>query len=176
MQAFAAEDSEFNTQFTESVLVRVYFVMRVDPSRGTEVDVSEIEEQIVQATLAWKDRLRLRLLEEFGEERGEQIMRDLGEGFAPGYRDDFDPRMWRSLISSICSRCSAGKRLGMNLYRLIEEEDDHLKLRLYHANAPLPLSDVLPILENLGLRVVTERAYPVRAGDGSVTCGFRNSA
>jgi glutamate dehydrogenase len=60
----------------------------------------------------------------------------------------------------------AGKRLGMNLYRLVEEEDDHLKLRLYHANAPLPLSDVLPILENLGLRVVTERAYPVRAGDG----------
>jgi glutamate dehydrogenase len=165
MQAFNAEDSEFNTQFTESVLVRVYFVMRVDPSRGTEVDVSEIEEQIVQATLAWKDRLRMRLLEEFGEERGEQIMRDFGQGFAPGYRDDFDPRIAVLDIQHLLA-LQAGKRLGMNLYRLIEEEDDHLRLRLYHANAPLPLSDVLPILENLGLRVVTERAYPVRAGDG----------
>ncbi|MEQ8515951.1 MAG: NAD-glutamate dehydrogenase, partial [Chromatocurvus sp.] len=55
-----------------------------------------------------------------------------------------------------------GPALGMRLYRLLEEHDDHLKLRLYSMDHPLPLSDVLPILENLGLRVVTERAYPVR--------------
>jgi glutamate dehydrogenase len=63
----------------------------------------------------------------------------------------------------------------MNLYRLLEEKDDHLKLRLYRRGAPLPLSDVLPILENLGLRVVAERAYPVRRVMSCVT-GFRNSA
>jgi glutamate dehydrogenase len=73
--------------------VRVYFVLRVDPARQIDYDVNEIEEQIVQATLAWKDRLRLRLHEEFPDEQGEQLMRELGEGFAPGYRDDFDPRV-----------------------------------------------------------------------------------
>ncbi|WP_439107525.1 NAD-glutamate dehydrogenase [Congregibacter sp.] len=161
-KAFAAEESEFNTQFTESVLVRVYFVLRVDPTHNQEFDVREIEEQIVQATLAWKDRLRLRLLEEFGEERGEQLMRELGEGFAPGYRDDFDPRVAVLDIQHILA-LNGTDRLGMNLYRLLEEKDDHLKLRLYRKGSPLPLSDVLPILENLGLRVVAERAYPVRA-------------
>jgi glutamate dehydrogenase len=165
MQAFSAEESDFTTQFTESVLVRVYFVMRVDPARNPQVDVTEIEEQIVQATLAWKDRLRLRLLEEYGEELGEQAMRDLGEGFAPGYRDDFDPRVAASDIQQLLE-LQRGRRLGMHLYRQVEERDDHLKLRLYHADAPLPLSDVLPILENLGLRVVTERAYPVKARSG----------
>jgi hypothetical protein len=66
--------------------------------------VSEIEEQIVQATLAWKDRLRMRLLEEFGEERGEQIMRDSARASrrATGM---ISIRGWRSLISSTCSRC-----------------------------------------------------------------------
>ncbi|MFK8042583.1 NAD-glutamate dehydrogenase [Congregibacter sp.] len=161
-KAFSAEESEFNTQFTESVLVRVYFVLRVDPSQNHEFDVNEIEEQIVQATLAWKDRLRLRLLEEFGEERGEQLMRELGDGFAPGYRDDFDPRVAVLDIQHILA-LNGTDRLGMNLYRLLEEKDDHLKLRLYRMGSPLPLSDVLPILENLGLRVVAERAYPVRA-------------
>lgn len=161
-KAFAAEESEFNTQFTESVLVRVYFVLRVDPSHPQEFDVNEIEEQIVQATLAWKDRLRLKLLEEFGEERGEQLMRELGAGFAPGYRDDFDPRVAVHDIQHILA-INGTDRLGMNLYRLLEEKDDHLKLRLYRMDTPLPLSDVLPILENLGLRVVAERAYPVRA-------------
>ena len=164
MQAFEAEECEFNTQFTESVLVRVYFVMRVAGSAGEERDIAEIEEQIVQATLTWKERLRVRLLEEFGEEQGEQTLRDLGAGFAPGYRDDFDPRVAVVDIHHILA-LAAGARLAMNLYRQLEERDDHLKLRLYHAEDPLPLSDVLPILENLGLRVVTERAYPVRAGD-----------
>jgi len=161
-KAFAAEESEFNTQFTESVLVRVYFVLRVNPANPQEFEVDEIEEQIVQATLAWKDRLRLKLLEEFGEERGEQLMRELGAGFAPGYRDDFDPRVAVHDIQHILA-INGTDRLGMNLYRLLEEKDDHLKLRLYRRDTSLPLSDVLPILENLGLRVVAERAYPVRA-------------
>ncbi|MFT7288169.1 MAG: glutamate dehydrogenase, partial [Halieaceae bacterium] len=160
-RAFAVEESEFNTQFTESVLVRVYFVLRVDPAHPQEYDVNEIEEQIVQATLAWRDRLRLRLLEEFGDERGEQLMRELGEGFAPGYRDDFDPRVAVQDIQHML-KLRGGDGIGLNLYRLIEEKDDHLKLRLYRLDSPLPLSDVLPILENLGLRVVTESAYPVR--------------
>lgn len=163
-RAYNVEEAEFTTQFTESVLVRVYFVMRVDPSLKRDNDVSEIEEQIVQATLAWKDRLRLKLLEEFGEERGEQIMRDFGAGFAPGYRDDFDPRVAVLDVQKLLE-LEANEGLGMHLYRRIEEKDDHLKLRLYYADAPMPLSDVLPILENLGLRVVTERAYPVKARD-----------
>lgn len=161
-KAFSAEESEFNTQFTESVLVRVYFVLRVNPTKQRDFDVKEIEEHIVQATLAWKDRLRLRLLEEYGDERGEQLMRELGDGFAPGYRDDFDPRVGVLDIQHIL-KLDSSDRPGMNLYRLLEEKDDHLKLRLYRRDEPLPLSDVLPILENLGLRVVAERAYPVRS-------------
>ncbi len=163
--AFAAEESEFTTLFTESILVRVHFVLRVDPERLSAYDVNEIEEQIVQATLAWEDRLRHRLVEEFGEEQGERHFRDIGVGFPPGYQDDFDPRVAVVDMHKMLA-LDAGERLGMSLYRLLEEGDDHLRLRLYNLGAPLPLSDVLPILENLGLRVVTERAYPVRARRG----------
>ncbi len=164
--AFDAQDSEFTTHFSESILVRVHFVMRVDPAVEISYDVNELEEQIVQATLAWEDRLRLRLIEEFGEEAGEQYMRELGGGFQPGYRDDFDPRVAVVDLRQILS-LQSGESLGMNLYRLLEEDDDHLRLRLYHKDYSLPLSDVLPILENLGLRVVSERPYSVtsQAGD-----------
>jgi len=165
-RAFAAEESEFTTQFTESVLVRVHFVLRVDPENPGIADINEIEEQIVQATLAWNDRLRLRLVEEFGEERGEQLMRDLGNGFAAGYQDDFDPRVAVLDVQQVLA-LRGEDPLGMHLYRALEEADDHLKLRLYRRGQALPLSDVLPILENLGLRVVAERAYPVRAAEGT---------
>ena len=57
--------------------------------------------------------------------------------------------------------------LAMNFFRYAEGEDS-LRLRLYHREGSLPLSDVLPILENLGLRVVTERPYAIRNRDGQL--------
>ncbi|MBY0377894.1 MAG: NAD-glutamate dehydrogenase, partial [Gammaproteobacteria bacterium] len=33
--------------------------------------------------------------------------------------------------------------------------------KLYHLNTPIPLSDALPILENMGLRVLTEQPYGI---------------
>ena len=165
--AFHAQESEFTTHFSESILVRCHFVLRVDPAIAVEFDASELEDQIVQATLAWEDRLRLRLIEEFGEEKGEQYVRDLGPGFPPGYRDDFDPRVAVLDIKKIL-RLMNGEEVAMSLYRLVEEGGDKLRLRLYHSVKSLPLSDVLPILENLGLRVVTERPYGVRALGGKI--------
>lgn len=164
-RALGAEESEFTTYFSESVLVRCHFVLRVDPAVEQAYDVNEIEEQIVQATLAWEDRLRLRLIEEFGEENGEQYAREIGNGFPPGYRDDFDPRVAVHDIKHLLE-LRQGQSLGMMLYRMLEEDADRLRLRLFHCGESLPLSDVLPILENLGLRVMSERPYGVRSGEG----------
>ncbi len=164
--AFGVEESEFTTQFSESILVRCHFVLRVNPEIRAEYDINEIEEQIVQATLSWEDRLRIRLIEEFGDEHGEDLVRNLGQGFPPGYRDDFDPRV--AVLDIKKFQClMGGEVLAMSLYRVLEESDAMLRLRLYHQGESLPLSDILPILENLGLRVVTERPYGVRAKDGN---------
>ena len=40
-------------------------------------------------------------------------------------------------------------------------------LRLYRAKEPVALSDVLPILENLGLRVVAEEPFRIDCADGA---------
>ena len=159
---FSAEEAEFTTHFSESILVRCHFVLRVDPAIPLEFDASEIEDQIVQATLAWEDRLRLRLIEEFGEEHGEQYVRELGPAFRRATAMILIPRVAVLDIKKIL-RLIKGEELAMSLYRLVEEGDEMLRLRLYHSGQSLPLSDVLPILENLGLRVVTERPYGVRA-------------
>jgi glutamate dehydrogenase len=165
-EVFGAEESEFTTQFSESILVRCYFVLRINPELSPDYDIREIEEQIVQATLTWEDRLRERMIEEFGEEGGETLMREIGQGFPAGYRDDFDPRVAVKDINKI-QTLKDDDDVAMSLYRLLEESDEKLRLRLYHRGESLPLSDILPILENLGLRVVTERPYGIRASGGA---------
>ncbi|MGB1139852.1 MAG: NAD-glutamate dehydrogenase, partial [Halioglobus sp.] len=165
--AFQAQDLEFTAYYSESILVRCYFVLRVDPAQPLEFDAAELEDEIVQAMLAWEDRFHLKLVEEFGEEVGEGHFREFGVGFPAGYRDDFDPRVAVVDLKKILDLRN-GSELAISLYRQMDDADNVLRLRLYQQGESLPLSDVLPILENLGLRVINERPYGIRARVGAL--------
>src|SRR5690606_32700217 len=49
----------------------------------------------------------------------------------------------------------------VRIYRTSSEASTALKLKFYNRSVPLPLSDILPILENLDLKVVSEVPYSV---------------
>lgn len=160
-------ESEFTTFFTESVLVRIHFVLLLDPNHKLEYNLQELEAAVIETTQDWVDRLRDRLIEEYGEEHGAEYADRFGAGFPAGYRDQFDPRVAVMDLGRILSVC-AGRRLEMSFYRMVDEDDSHLRFRLFQHGEALPLSDVLPILENLGLRVIAENPYEVRDKDGEV--------
>jgi glutamate dehydrogenase len=61
----------------------------------------------------------------------------------------------------------AGDGLALNLYRPPEAPAGAMRFKIYHCGGPLALSDVLPMLENMGLRVVDEFPYRLAAGDGA---------
>jgi glutamate dehydrogenase len=52
-------------------------------------------------------------------------------------------------------------QLAMNLYRPIEAEEHQLHFKIYVPGDPVPLSDVLPMLENMGLKVIGEVPYGI---------------
>jgi glutamate dehydrogenase len=164
---FNGEELEFTAFYSESILVRCYFVLRVNTALPLEFDIGVVEDQIIQAMLAWQDRLNLKLIEAFGDEQGEQYFRELGDGFPPGYRDDFSPDVAVLDIKKFLCLMN-GEELAIDFYRLEDREDEALRLRLYRRDDSLPLSDVLPMLENLGLRVITERPYAIRALGGQI--------
>ncbi|HLF66662.1 MAG TPA: NAD-glutamate dehydrogenase domain-containing protein, partial [Gammaproteobacteria bacterium] len=51
--------------------------------------------------------------------------------------------------------------LGMSFYQPLEDYQNRLCFKLFGMNHPIPLSDVLPILENLGFRVIAEHSHEV---------------
>ena len=167
-EAFNAEEVEFTTHFSESILVRCHFVMRVDPNKALDYDAERNRGPdrpgypgLGGPPAHSPDR---------GVRRGER------RGLCPRARQRVfhrgiattSIRGWRVLDIKQLLRLRNGEELTMSLYRLVEEGGEMLRLRLYHCGQSLPLSDVLPILENLGLRVMTERPYGVRASDGRV--------
>jgi glutamate dehydrogenase len=163
--AFGASESEFSTFFSESILVRIHFVLRVDSDDLRDVDIKALEEEIIQVTMSWQDYLKTHLIEEFGEERGADLSREYDNAFPPGYMDDFDPHMAITDIKKIASLSNATD-IKMSFYRVHGEQENEARFRLFHLDSPLILSDVMPILEHMGLKVISERPYGLKFNNG----------
>lgn len=161
----AASDCEFWTWFSESVLARVQFILRVDPHQAVTVDPRRLEQEVIQACRSWQDDCASLLLEAFGEARGTDLRAGFADGFPAGYRERFEP--YQAVIDlQHLLELSEERPLAMSFYRPALERGQQLHCKIYHADAPLPLSDMLPILENLGLRVLGEFPFRLRRQDG----------
>ncbi|GAB4175092.1 MAG: NAD-glutamate dehydrogenase [Thalassobaculales bacterium] len=166
-QAFNGRMTVFYTQVSESVLARIHFIIRTTRGEVPAFDVAEIEGRLIEAGRGWDDRLRQALVEELGEERGEAAFRAYGNAFPAAYRDQFGAAVAVGDIGRMEALLAEG-RLAMELYRRVEDEESTLRFKVYNADAAVALSDVLPMLENLGLRVLSEMPYEVRRGDRSI--------
>lgn len=164
MERLKASDCEFWTYFSESVLARVQLILRVDPKIVPAFDARELEQEVIQACKSWQDEFASLMIQHFGEARGTNLLARFAPGFPAGYRERFEPHSAVADLQHIRG-LSDEQPLVMSFYQSLGQGRE-LHCKVYHADEPLPLSDVLPILENLGLRVLSEYSYRLCQSDG----------
>ncbi len=159
------EDVEFTTYFSESVQARTHYIVRVKSTKA-DVNVKEIEKNLNEAARSWDDKLAGALNSHSGEAKGKALSRKY-VSFPQAYKDEVLPGSAIVDIEKL-EALSNSNKLEMLFYQPQEEKSDSrfVKLKLFHSGEPLHLSDVLPILENFGLRVIGESPYAVRTLDG----------
>jgi glutamate dehydrogenase len=166
MDRLGASDCEFWTFFSESVLARVQLILRVDPKSRLDIDPVQLENEVIQACRSWQDDYSSLVVESFGEAHGTSVLADFPKGFPAGYRERFAAHSAVVDMQHLLSLTEANP-LVMSFYQpLAQAGKQQLHCKLYHADTPLALSDVLPILENLGLRVLGEFPYRLRHNNG----------
>ncbi|MHC8362126.1 NAD-glutamate dehydrogenase [Pseudomonas sp. LS2P72] len=167
MDRLKASDCEFWTFFSESVLARVQLILRVDPKNRLDIDPVLLEKEVVQACRSWQDDYASLTVESFGEASGTNVLADFPKGFPAGYRERFAAHSAVVDMQHLLS-LSEKNPLVMSFYQPLAQVSGQrmLHCKLYHADTPLALSDVLPILENLGLRVLGEFPYRLRHNNG----------
>ncbi|MFL5878339.1 MAG: NAD-glutamate dehydrogenase [Solirubrobacteraceae bacterium] len=163
-EAFGARAIDYTTRVSESVLVRLHYAIDIDPTRTPEYDLREIEARLVAATRSWADDLHAALIEQHGEEHGNALRRTYGDAFPTGYRADWEAHLAVADIGGIETLADHGG-LVMTVYRPGEAAPGEFRAKLLHAGAPLALSDMLPIFENMGVAVADERPYEVTPRD-----------
>ncbi|BDF94442.1 MULTISPECIES: NAD-glutamate dehydrogenase [Pseudoalteromonas] len=166
--AFNSDDKvEFTTFFSESTLARTHYTVRVTDN-NIEYNVKDIENNLVEAARTWEDKLQSALLESAGEARGNELNRKYCNAFARSYKDEVLPSAAVVDIEKL-ELLNDDNKLEMLFYRPQEEANSNIvRLSLFHKDVPIHLSDVMPMLENFGLRVIGETPYSVKTSDGSV--------
>jgi glutamate dehydrogenase len=164
LDALNGTESEFTVSLSESLMARVLFIVRTRPDALAEYDSKEIEERLAEAVQSWPDRLHAALLEHLGEERGSALMLAYADAFPAGYREDFPARNAVRDIEHM-EALGPGSELGLSLYAPLESLPGQLRFKVFRYASPLPLSEALPILENMGVRVDDERPYRVDRRD-----------
>lgn len=162
LEALNGLSAEFNVQFSEMILARVHFIIRTQPDALTEFDESDLESRMVEAMISWEDELDIAMLDQFGEEQGNLLIERYRNAFPPAYRDDYSVR---TALVDLQRLESVGddQPLGMQLYQPPEGPEGLLRFKLYGRDTLFALSDVLPMLEKMGLRVLGARPYEIEA-------------
>lgn len=166
MERLQATECEFWTYFSESVLARTQFILSVDPKQDLEVEPAEIEQEVIHICRNWHDDFRDRLLETLGEARATEALDEFANGFPAGYSERFNAASGVVDMQHMLS-LNSEQQLAMSFYQPLSQKAGVLHCKLYHLHEPLPLSDILPILENLGLRVMGEFPFCFVRRDGT---------
>ncbi|MDH3968345.1 MAG: NAD-glutamate dehydrogenase [Rhodospirillales bacterium] len=154
----------FNTHLTDAALARLHIIVKTTPGALPEVDLGALEIKLVETARSWVDDLEESLVEARGEEQGVRGLRRFAKAFPANYQDHFNAQGAVFDITRIEEALETGQ-LAMNLYRPIEAEENQLRFKIYVSGDPVPLSDVLPMLENMGLKVIGEVPYEVHLPD-----------
>lgn len=160
LQDLGGYQVDFSTRFSESILARIHFLIRFKDDVAKDYDVGQIEQKLIEISRTWDDNLKQAIIEYFGEEEGDRLFQKYKGAFPAGYRADYDVRTAVYDINHI-EKISKSNPLEMSFYRPLDEPEGTLRFKIYSPNSSIPLSDIIPMMECMGLRVISERPHGV---------------
>jgi glutamate dehydrogenase len=159
-EAYGAEDTQFEPWFSESVLVRLQVTLRKRPDVECMVDEQALGLRLLDATRDWSADFQNELIQQFGESESRHLGTDYAIAFPASYRERYSVRTAVHDLAYI-ETLTPATPLHSYFYRRPEEPPERLHLKIFHLGPPLPLSDVIATLENMGLRIRAEHPYAI---------------
>ncbi|MBC5763714.1 NAD-glutamate dehydrogenase [Ramlibacter albus] len=168
MQAFHGTQADFDVLLSGTTLARIHFTIRTTPGQIPAVDRKELEHRLEEAARRWDDDLRKALVDAEGEAGGLALFKRWGSAFPAAYRDRVGARAAVPDVRRIAG-LTPEKPLAVALYWPLGAPTGTLGLKVYRLGDPIVLSDSLPMLEHMGVRVMAEANYRIEAFGNSVS-------
>lgn len=166
-EVFGTTRVDHTTRVGDSPLAQLHFVLRMP--RGAAIP--EVDEDALQAELeavirGWDETLQAELGEKYAPQEAAELLARYGQGFPEAYKEAVSPRDALRDIE-LMERLRGGAEFAVRLYSP-ETHGGEKRVFTLASRQMHPLTEVLPVLTNLGVDVVDERPYRVTLSDGSV--------
>ncbi|MFL6593133.1 MAG: NAD-glutamate dehydrogenase domain-containing protein, partial [Luteimonas sp.] len=147
-------------QVGESPLAQLHMIVRPKSGEAVDIDTKALEAELAEIVRNRYDDLREQLLARHGEERGLKLASTYGRALPTDYVAQVSPAAAADDVESLAA-LAGPEDLRITLYR---RDDGSLRLKFYRLGDDIPLSDILPMMENMGLRVLAEHPYRIEIG------------
>jgi glutamate dehydrogenase len=158
--------SAFYPWFPDGPLVRVHFIIGRDEGETPDPDRETLEEAVSEIVRTWPDALAEALAEAYEPTRGRALFERYRDAFSEGYREAYSPLEAVADIRVI-EALSGDRPLAVDFYHKVWDTQDCVGLEVWSRGRPIPLSERVPVIENMGFRVVDERTYHINPGSAA---------
>ncbi|MFC5995206.1 NAD-glutamate dehydrogenase [Pseudonocardia hispaniensis] len=152
---------DYSARVSEASLAFVHFTVYLDDDAREQapLDVAELQDELTDAIRTWDDRL--------ADELGPQATPELLAGIPGSYKAEVEPADAVEDLRRLLALEPGGH--AVRLYTPAGAEPGDLAVRrftLYLADAPVTLTAILPLLQDLGVEVLDERPAEFVRPDG----------
>ena len=142
----------------EARTARMHFCFSAPPPAAAILP--ELEQEVARIARGWNDRLQDKLVGKYGATRGNELARRWARAFDADYQAANSIDQAAADIAHIDALLSRGDGVEVTV-----DPPDHeaspAQIRMYEIGAAPLLSDVMPRLQNFGLRVISEDAHEI---------------
>ncbi|MBW3606496.1 MAG: NAD-glutamate dehydrogenase [Actinobacteria bacterium] len=169
MERYEAKDIETHLSFTDQGAALLHCVLYTDEGASTDVDVTDLEDEIASLARRWSDQVTTALVEQRDDD-ARRLAERWAEAFGPGYRDRVEPADAVADITELdgLAEQPEDEPTRARLYPAPDDDGPSWRFTLYRRGQAAELADLLPVLESLGLRAIEEFPHRVSGPDGPV--------
>ena len=158
---------DYTARVTESDLALLHVTVRRSVDEDVPVDLSSaniarIEGLLSETIRTWEDGLSEAV--SLSEDTDRVVASRYAEALPEAYKQDFTPE--RAVFDIARFESLTDGAIDMQLYRNDDSDVGSWRFSLYIGGRGVSLSQVLPVLQSLGVEVDDERPYPVVRPDG----------
>jgi glutamate dehydrogenase len=152
--------SAWYVTYPEGPLARVHYIIGRDKGETPAPPQEELEAAVADMVRNWPDAVREALAAEFAPAQARQLADRYALAFHGGYKEVYNAQSALFDIVQL-ETLSDTRSTTITFHRPVGTKDNRLALKVYHRGAPIPLSARVPLLENMGFKVINERTYRI---------------
>jgi glutamate dehydrogenase len=166
VEAYDGQILNYHLALGEGEQARLHFHVSAEPEAIASVDLVELQGRVGEAIRSWREKTRAALEEVVEPDRAMELIGRYGAAFSPQYVATTEVRTAVRDIE-VLEQVRSGGMSRVTLREVDPPVENRYWLTAFDRGQSHDLSDVMPVLENFGFRVVRAEPHEVSVEEGA---------